>query len=118
MNTPQEMVPRSRRTREAVQRLVSDFKTSGLRASEFCRRHGLAPSTLRRNLRKPGAAQGKAAAGVRFVAVTLNGAQAPAKKEAGFAALEVTLAGGRRIAVAPGFDVATLGRLVRALEGL
>jgi hypothetical protein len=34
------------------------------------------------------------------------------------AALEVKLAGGRRIGVAPGFDELTLGRLVRALEGL
>jgi hypothetical protein len=32
--------------------------------------------------------------------------------------LEVVLAGGRRIGVAPGFDEGTLGRLVRALEGL
>jgi hypothetical protein len=30
----------------------------------------------------------------------------------------VVLAGGRRIAVGPGFDAATLGQLVRALEGL
>ena len=34
------------------------------------------------------------------------------------AALEVVLAGGRRIGVGPGFDEPTLGRLVRALEGL
>ena len=34
------------------------------------------------------------------------------------AALEVVLAGGRRIGVAPGFDERTLGRLVRALEGV
>jgi transposase-like protein len=118
MNTPQEMVHRRRRTREAVQRLVSEFQTSGSRPSEFCRRHGLAPSTLRRNLRKQGVAQSKAAAGVRFVAVKLNGAQGPATKEAAAAGLEVLLAGGRRIAVGPGFDLATLGRLVRALEGL
>jgi hypothetical protein len=73
---------------------------------------------LRRNLRKKRVAQGNPAAGVRFVAVKLNGAQqGPAKKEAAPAGLEVVLAGGRRIGVAPGFDVATLGRLVRALEG-
>jgi hypothetical protein len=118
MNTPQERVPGSRRTREAVRRLVNDFQTSGLRPMEFCRRHGLAPSTLRRHLRKPGGAQRKAAAGVRFVAVTLNGAPGPATKHAALAGLEVVLAGGRRIGVGPGFDERTLGRLVRALEGV
>jgi transposase-like protein len=117
MNISEEMVPRPRRTREAVQRLVSEFKASGLRASEFCRRHGLAPSTLRRNLKRAGAGSAPAPSGVRFVAVKLNGA-APASKPASSAAgLEVVLARGRRIAVAPGFDVSTLDRLVRALEG-
>jgi len=117
MNTPQEQAPgRGRRTREAVRRLVSDFETSGLRPMEFCRRHGLAPSTLRRNLRKPSGAQRPAAAGVRFVAVKLNGAPASAAPTP--AGLEVVLAGGRRIAVGPGFDAAALGQLVRALEGL
>jgi transposase-like protein len=116
MNT-QGRVPRSRRTREAVQRLVSDFQTSGMRPAEFCRRQGLAPSTLRRNLRKQGGAQNQAAAGVRFVAVKLNGAPGAATKETAPAGLEVVLTGGRRIAVGPGFDVTTLGRLVRALEG-
>jgi hypothetical protein len=52
MNTPQEEAPRRRRTREEVRQLVSAFQTSGLRAREFCQRHGLAPSTLRR-LKRP-----------------------------------------------------------------
>ena len=114
----QEGPVRSRRTREEVRQLVSAFQASGLRAREFCQQHGLALSTLRRHLRKQGGAQRKAAAGVRFVAVALNGAPAPAPKEAAPAGLEVVLAGGRRIAVGPGFDAATLGQLVRALEGL
>ena len=118
MNTPQESIHRSRRTREAVQRLVSEFQTSGLRPTEFCRRHGLAPSTLRRNLRKQGGAQRKAAAEVRFVAAKLDGVSGPATKEAAPAALEVILAGGRRLRVTPGFDGVTLGRLVRVLEDL
>ena len=118
MNTSQEGTSRCRRTREEVRQLVSAFQPSGLRAREFCQRHGLALSTLRRHLRKQRGAQSKAAAGVRFVAVALNGgAPAPAPKEAAPAGLEVMLAGGRRIAVAPGFDAATLGRLVRTLEG-
>ena len=118
MNTPQGEAPRRRRTREAVQRLVSDFQTSGLRPMEFCHRHGLAPSTLRRNLRKQAVAQNKAASRVRLVAVKLNGAPGAATKDTAPSGLEVVLAGGRRIAVGPGFDVTTLGRLVRALECL
>ena len=118
MNTPQESIHRSRRTREAVQRLVSEFQTSGLRPTEFCRRHGLAPSTLHRNLRKQGVAHRQTGAGIRFVAVKLNGAPGLAKKEAAPAGLEVVLAGGRRIGVGAGFDEATLGRVVHALEGL
>jgi hypothetical protein len=97
---------------------VSAFLASGLRARAFCPQHGLALSTLRRHLRKQGGAQTKAAAGVCFVAVALNGAPAPAPKQAAAVGLEVVLAGGRCIAVGPGFDAATLGRLERTLEGL
>jgi len=118
MNTPQERISRRRRTRQEVRRLVSAFKTSGLRASEFCRRHGLALSTLRRNLKRQFLAHGQPEAGVRFVAVKVNGAAAPAKKAPAPTGLGVVLAGGRRIAVGPGFDAAVLRQLVHALEGL
>ena len=118
MNTSQEGTSRRRRTREEVRQLVSAFQTSGLRAREFCQRHGLAQSTLRRNLQRAGVASALARPAVRFVAVKLNGAAPPAKPAPAPAGLEVVLAGGRRIAVGPGFDVAALGQLVRALEGL
>ena len=104
---------------EEVRQLVSAFQTSGLRAWEFCQRHGLAPSTLRRNLQRAGAgSSAPAQPAVHFVALKVNGVAPPAKKASAAAGLEVVLAGGRRIAVGPGFDVATLGQLVRALEGL
>ena len=98
--------------------MVSAFPASGLRAQEFCQRHGLALSTLRRNLKRQRQAQGAAEPGMRLVAVKVTGAPEPAAPPAALAALEVVLTGGRRIAVGPGFDVATLGQLVRALEGL
>ena len=101
--------------------MVRAFQTSGLRAQEFCQRHGLAPSTLRRNLKRAGASRAPAPPGVRFVAVKLNGAAPPPAEKAptpAAAGLEVVLAGGRRIAVGLAFDAATLGQLVRALEGL
>jgi hypothetical protein len=98
--------------------LVSAFPASGLRARAFCQQHGLALSTLRRNLKRQRQAQGPPERGVRLVAVKLKGKPEPAAPPGAQAALEVVLAGGRRIGVAPGFDERTLGRLVRALEGL
>jgi hypothetical protein len=94
---------------------VSAFPASELGARAFCQRHGLALSTLRRNLKRQREAQGPPETGVRLVAVKVKATPEPA---APLAALEVKLAGGRRIGVAPGFDAVTLGRLVRALEGL
>ena len=116
MNIQQDGAVRSRRTRQEVQQLVSAFPASGLGARAFCQRHGLALSTLRRNLKRQ--AQGPPETGVRLVAVKVKGRPEPAAPSAAQAALEVVLAGGRRIGVAPGFDERTLGRLVRALEGL
>jgi hypothetical protein len=55
---------------------------------------------------------------VRLVAVKVKGTPEPAAVPAARAAVEVVLAGGRRIGVAPGVDERTLGRLVRLLEGL
>jgi transposase len=118
MNTSPEGAVRSRRTRQEVRQLVSAFPASGLGAREFCQQHGLALSTLRRNLKRQRQAQSSAETGVRLVAVKLNATPESAAPPAALAALEVVLAGGRRIGVAPGFDELTLGRLVRALEGL
>jgi transposase len=118
MNIQPEGAVRSRRTRQEVRQLVSSFPASGLAAREFCQRHGLALSTLRRNLKRQREAQGPPEPEVRLVAVKVTGAPEPVAPSAARAALEVVLAGGRRIGVAPGFDEVTLGRLVRALEGL
>ena len=119
MNTSsQEEAVRSRRTRQEVRQLVNAFPASGLGAREFCQQHGLALSTLRRNLKRQRQAQGPPETGVRLVAVKVKATPEAAAPPAAQAALEVVLAGGRRIGVAPGFDEGTLGRLVRALEGL
>jgi transposase-like protein len=118
MENQAEVAGRRRRTGEEVSRLVNEFRASGMRAGAFCRRHGLSASTLRRRLKRAPRPEGPGAAGVRLVAVKVNGTPRPAGPKAGPAALEVRLAGGRYIGVAPDFDPATLGRLVRALEGL
>jgi transposase-like protein len=48
----QEVSGRKRRSREEIQRLMMEFESSGLRQNEFCRKHGLALSTLQRQLKK------------------------------------------------------------------
>ena len=98
-----------------------EFKASGLRRKEFCLARGMALSTLRRHLKngcldKGGVKEGGVKIGSRLVAVEL--AQRDRNRHAGEAsALEVVLSSGRRIAVPQQFDSATLGRLVKVLEG-
>jgi AraC-like DNA-binding protein len=52
MTENQEVPGRKRRTGEEIKRLVLEFEASGLRQNEFCRNHGLALSTLQRQLKK------------------------------------------------------------------
>ena len=55
MMTENQKVPgRKSRSSEQIKRLVVEFEASGLRQNEFCRNHGLALSTLQRQLKKPG----------------------------------------------------------------
>ena len=117
MSENQEIAVGTRRSRQEVRRLVLEFEASGLRQSEFCRRHGLALSTLKRHLKKRHLSKGEPTADVRLVAVELAGGNRTRDLRAG-AALEVVLACGRRIEVRPAFDSATLGRLVEVLEAL
>ena len=86
-----------------------DFASSGLRQNEFCRKHGLALSTLQRQLKKRRLSQGEAKSN-RLVAVQV------ARKAPASCALEVVLGSGRRIAVRRDFDPETLLRVVEVLE--
>jgi hypothetical protein len=47
-----EVSVRKRRSRQEIKRLVTEFESSGLRQSEFCHKHNLAPGTLQRGLRR------------------------------------------------------------------
>ena len=107
-----------RRTRTEVQKLVEEFRRSGMLRMDFCREKGLSLSTLARHLRKSnkqvhdrnkqtmatstlipvGIAEGKCSFR------TLN------------SGLAVVLSGGRRIEVQADFDLPTLHRLITALE--
>jgi hypothetical protein len=115
MTENQKIPGRKRRSREEIKRLVLEFEASGLRANEFCRNHGLAWSTLQRQLKRRRVDKAEAKQGSRFVAVELarresNGNSRPNS------ALEVVLSGVRRIEVRPGFDAPTLEGLIAVLE--
>jgi hypothetical protein len=111
----QEVQVRRRRSREEVERLTIEFEVSGLRLMEFCRKHGLPPSTLQRHLkrRRFGNVQAKQDQGL--VAVALAGTNG-SKDARGACALQVVLSSSRKIEVRPDFDSGTLERLLRILE--
>jgi len=115
MTGNQEVLGPRRRSSEEVKRLVLEFEASGLRQNEFCRKHGLALSTLRRQLKKRRPDKAEPKQGGRLVAVEL------AKKgwdenSRPACALEVVLPRGRGIHVWPEFDSDTLERLLSVLE--
>jgi hypothetical protein len=66
-----EVVVRKRRSSEEVRRLVTEFESSGLGQNEFCRKEGLALSTLRRQLKRRQAGKSQSAAGKGLVRVEL-----------------------------------------------
>jgi transposase-like protein len=117
MNENQGVETRKRRSSEEVKRLVAEFEASGIPRNEFCRTRGVALSTLRRHLKSHGSGAARAKACSRLVAVELSG-QDPKRNPQKACALEVVLSGGRRIEVRQEFDSATLGRVVKVLEGL
>jgi transposase-like protein len=117
MTEPEELKPRRRRTRQEVQRLVSEFGTSGLSRGEFCRIHGVTLSTLQRGLRRERTKSGEIQRdGKKLVRVKVIGGSGTADRE-GRCAMAVVLAKGRRIELSRDFDAAQLRRLVEALEG-
>jgi len=106
-----------RRTRAEVQKLVSEFVSSGMRRSEFCRRRGLSFSTLDRHLKKRRWKRRRrpVSSASRLVSVELAARKSPKQQEPS-CGLAVVLPGGRRIEVHPDFDTNTFERLVSALE--
>ena len=103
--------PRRRRSRAEAEQLIVDYEASGLSREEFCRKHGLALSTLARYQRRREQGQDEGAGPSRWLAVELSGAH-----PAGASGLAVVLTGGRRIEVGRGFDAQTLQQLVSLLE--
>ena len=117
MNGEQQEGARRRRTRAEVQQLVSEFVSSGMRRSEFCRSRGLSFGTLDRHLNERGWKRKKRSplAAGKLVAVEMAIRKPPAEQPAS-CGLAVVLAGGRRIEVGCDFDTHTLERLLSVLE--
>jgi len=91
-------------------RRINQWRSSGMSVRAFCARHRLASASFynwRRVLERRAAEKGA------FVPVQVVADAPPAQASA----LELVLADGRIVRVAPGFDAATLRRLLTALEG-
>ena len=91
-------------------RRIDQWRASGLSVRAFCARHGLATASFyhwRRMLQR------RAAGEPAFVPVQVVADAVPTQPSA----LEVVLTDGRAVRIAPGFDAATLRRLLAVLEG-
>ena len=115
MSDEQGVVRKERRTTTEIEQIVSEYESSGLNRSEFCRERDLTLGVLNRYLKRLRAASEGGASGGGLVAVELAGKKLGAK-QAGSGGLAVVLRSGREIAVSAGFDSATLQRLVQVLE--
>jgi hypothetical protein len=109
-------VGRRHRSEFAIKQLVEEFVSSGLRQSEFCRRHSVSLNSLKRYLDRYREA-GSVGADCTLVAVELaeESSRRGQEPDGGMA---VVLSCGRRIEVGVGFDASTLTRLVTVLERL
>ena len=104
---------RRRRSRIEAERLVLEFKQSGLTRQAFCAQHGLSVAALDKYRRRPAITPpGRE----RLLPVELVSNQTSAVKT--LSNLWVELVGGRRIGVEIGFDAITLDRLISLLDKL
>jgi hypothetical protein len=100
---------RDERKERQWRRRIALWQTSGLSVSAFCARHGLATASFyawRSTLQRRDAPQ------AAFVPVQLLADAAPPPTRP----LEVVLADGRVVRVAPGFDAVTLRQLLAVLR--
>ena len=109
-------VGRPHRSGLAIKQLVEEFVSSGLRQSEFCRRHSVSLNSLKRYLNNDRKSRSEGA-GCTLVAVEFAEESATRGQEPA-GGLAVVLSSGRRIEVSTGFDESTLTRLVTVLERL
>ena len=114
MNDKPGVMAGRRRGRAEIEQIVAEFAASGVRRTEFCRRHGMTLGTLHRYLKLCEQPDGGAAQD-GLLAVELAGRTLATDRDAG-CGLAVVLSHGRRIEVEVEFDAPTLERLVTLLE--
>lgn len=120
MSEESSVVVRQRRRHGEIAGLAGMYRASGLGRSEFCRRHGLALSTLNRYLKQQPPQQ-KDGGNDRLslsplVEVELSTALGPVLTGNPSGSLTVLLSNGVRVEVGTGFDDGTLQRLIAVLE--
>lgn len=109
-----------RRSREQWRELVGGWPGSGLTQARYCERHGISTGSLsrwravfgREHRAGGGQARSRAEAPVRLLPVQFGDALEPARSDR---VLTVVFGGGVRLEVPPGFDGATLARVVEML---
>src|ERR1700732_5223504 len=112
MSVEQKVSSHKRRTRAEVQELVTEFVSSGMRRSEFCRSQGLSFGTLNRHLKMQRWKKSRAVpSSGRLVPVELAARKSPTEHGPS-CGLAVVLPSGCRIEVHPDFDTNTVERLV------
>jgi len=116
MHPEQQIAVQQRRPRSEIRRLVAEFANSGMDMSEFCRSRGLPRTTLYRHLKKRASEGNPGSGGMELLTVEVAGVQCSSPIR--HPELAVVLGNARRIEVNPGFDAATLARLVSVLEGV
>ena len=111
--TEQPEANRSRlRSRAEADALAAEYEASGVSRQEFCRQRNVALKTLARYLaqRRNRARAAPSSGSSRLLRVQVEPPPEAASE------LTVTLAGGRRIVVKPGFDGDLLRQLITVLE--
>jgi transposase-like protein len=109
-------VRRRHRSAFAIKQLVEEFVSSGLKQSEFCRRHSVSLNSLKRYLNRDRKSRSEGS-DCTLVAVELAEVNAARGQEPD-GGLAVVLSSGCRIEVGVGFDASTLTRLVTVLDRL
>jgi hypothetical protein len=100
---------------EQAREFLLAWRESAQPLPDYCRRQGVEYERVRRWRSKLDSVRGTVSEPLTLKAVRVV-AEEPAEISAEGPAMEVALAGGRRIRVQPGFDAETLVRLVSALE--
>ncbi len=93
--------------------VIDDFHQAGLKQAEFCRRRGLSLHTFRKYLY--GSQPMTAVAPPAKFLPLIPPAELPEPERSDPDPIVLILPRGRRVAIAPGFDADTLGRLLDVL---